>query len=582
MFSRRNLLSIGLYPKIVLMFLAAIVPILLIGSLLVVNGEKALRREINDSLSSRVHFYVSELNTALENIVGLKQEYIFDEDIQRFSTLMPILTDYERRVEVLALQRKMQTLKSSNAYIEDVGLYMVAEDKIIYPNRIVYTISDEEKAIHETLNRNSAPILVWNGQLIFAERFPINTYVDSLPAYWIEIKLNARKIEAALSQMLTEKGGNAVLSAVDGSWVLSGDGGGERVRRELEERYRSQDEEAGQMLVELDDGDYIAAYERLPELDIALALYMPESVVLKPLAGYRMWFRILIVTAIAIILLFAYWIYLFLQRPLQRLVRAFRKVSEGKFDIQLRSRSRDEIDYFYEQFNRMVGTIQSLIHDVYEQNLRSQSAELKHLQAQINPHFLYNSYYRLHRMVQEEDLDNIKSYTRLLGDYLKYITRNAQEDASLRSEVEHAKTYADILKTRFRDKLSLEWEDLPPEWENRRVPRLIVQPLVENAFVHGLEETDGPGLLRFSVRSDERGLSLIVEDNGSQLTDEKLRELESLVEGLDSVTETTGLLNVHRRLKLKLGNGSGLLLSRSELGGLRAEIRLTAEGGETA
>lgn len=581
MFSRRNLLSIGLYPKIVLMFLAAIVPILLIGSLLVVNGEKALRREINDSLSSRVHFYVSELNTALENIVGLKQEYIFDEDIQRFSTLMPILTDYERRVEVLALQRKMQTLKSSNAYIEDVGLYMVAEDKIIYPNRIVYTISDEEKAIHGTLNRNSAPILVWNGQLIFAERFPINTYVDSLPAYWIEIKLNARKIEAALSQMLTEKGGNAVLSAVDGSWALSGDGGGEQVRRELEERYRSQGEEAGQMLVRLDDGDYIAAYERLPELDIALALYMPESVVLKPLAGYRMWFRVLIVTAIVIILLFAYWIYLFLQRPLQRLVRAFRKVSEGKFDIQLRSRNRDEIDYFYEQFNRMVGTIQSLIHDVYEQNLRSQSAELKHLQAQINPHFLYNSYYRLHRMVQEEDLDNIKSYTRLLGDYLKYITRNAQEDASLRSEVEHAKTYADILKTRFRDKLSLEWEDLPREWENRRVPRLIVQPLVENAFVHGLEETDGPGVLRFSVRSEERALSLIVEDNGSQLTDEKLRELESLVEGLDSVTETTGLLNVHRRLKLKLGNGAGLLLSRSELGGLRAEIRLTAEEGET-
>lgn len=581
MFSRRHLLSIGLYPKIVLMFLAAIVPILLIGSLLVVNGEKALRREINDSLSSRVHFYVSELNTALENIVDLKQEYIFDEDIQRFSTLMPILTDYERRVQVLALQRKMQTLKSSNAYIEDVGLYMVAEDKIIYPNRITYTISDEEKAIHETLNRNSAPIVVWKGQLIFAERFPINTYVDSLPAYWIEIKLNARKIEAALSQMLTEKGGNAVLSAADGAWSLSGDGGGEQVRRELEERYRSHGEEAGQMLVKLDDGDYIAAYERLPELDIALALYLPESVVLKPLAGYRMWFRVLIVTAIVIILLFAYWIYLFLQRPLQRLVRAFRKVSEGAFDVQLRSRNRDEIDYFYEQFNRMVGTIQSLIHDVYEQSLRSQSAELKHLQAQINPHFLYNSYYRLHRMVQEEDLDNIKSYTRLLGDYLKYITRNAQEDASLRSEVEHAKTYADILKARFRDKLSLEWEELPPEWENRRVPRLIVQPLVENAFVHGLEETDGPGVLRFSVRSDESAVSLIIEDNGNHLTDDKLRELESLGEGLDTVTETTGLLNVHRRLKLKLGNGSGLVLSRSELGGLRAEIRLTAEEGET-
>ncbi|OUS75811.1 hypothetical protein B1748_15395 [Paenibacillus sp. MY03] len=572
---RRNLLSIGLYPKIVLIFMAAIIPILFIGSLIVIKGEAAIRREITNSLSSRVHFYVNELNSALEHIISLKREYVFDPDIQRFSTMSPIMTDYERRLEVLLMQKKMKTLKSSSPYIHDVGLFMVSEHKIIYPNRITYSIDEEMTSVHELLNRSSLPIFVWQNQLMLAERFPTGTYENSLPAYWIEISLNRGKIQSILSQMLTESGGNAILSDLEGNWLISGDDSNDPLQRQMAQLNQSYAEVSGQqVMTAADNRQYMAAYERLPELGIALTLYMPEEVVLKPLAGYQMWFRILIATAIVIILLYAYWIYLFLQRPLQRLVRAFRKVSEGSFDVQLQSKSRDEIDYFYEQFNQMVGTIQSLIHDVYEQDIRSQRAELKHLQAQINPHFLYNAYYRLHRMAQDEDTVNIKPYTRLLGDYLKYITRNAQEEAILRMEVDHARTYADILKMRFGDKLTIHWEELPAEWENRLVPRLIVQPIVENAFIHGVEELDEGGILKFSVMASAHMISLIIEDNGDRLTDERLEELNRPGNSLSDDIETTGMLNVHRRLILKFGPSYGLRISRSELGGMRVEINL--------
>lgn len=578
--TRRNVLSIGLYPKIVLVFMATIIPILIVGSLLILNGEKAIRKEINNSLSSRVHFYVSELHSTLEHIVSLKREYVYDYDIQKFTTMSPILSDFERRQEVIAIQKKMRTLKSSNAYIADVGLFLVSENKIIYPERITYDISEEEKQIHQVLNKQSTQIVVWKDRLVLAERFPTGIYEDNLPAYWIEIVLDKQKIEKALSQMLTEEGGNAILSDENGAWTLRGDKGEEWSDWRTASMDISSDLGAGQSLVSFGGQDYIAAFEAEPSMDIVLTLYMPEEVVLKPLAGYQIWFRVLIATAVVIHLLFAYWIYLFLQRPLQRLVRAFRKVSEGSFDVQLRSRNRDEIDYFYEQFNRMVSTIQSLVRDVYEQGVRSQSAELKHLQAQINPHFLYNTYYRLHRMVQDEDYDNIKAYARLLGDYLKYITRNAQEEATLRSEVEHAKTYADILKTRFRDKLTIEWEALPPAWDNTLIPRLIVQPIVENAFIHGLEELDGHGVLRFTVHEYDRGLALVIEDNGGSLTDEQLEELVRSMDSPSDFKETTGVLNVHRRLRLKFGAISGIRCSRSELGGLRVEIRLPATEGD--
>jgi len=572
------LLSIGLYPKIVLVFLAAIIPILIVGSLLVVNGEKTIRREIENSLSSRVHFYTAELSTALEHIVDLKREYTFDPDIQRFTTMSPVMTDYERSVEIRAMQKKMQTLKSSSAYIEDVALYLTSEQKIIRPNRIAYAIRPEDTDIHALLNRKAEPIVVWNGKLIQAERFPTGTYEGSMPAYWLVITLDERKMKSMLSRMLTENGGNAILSGLESDWLLSGDDSNDGFQRQMTGTHQSRPEASGRNVTTVDDKDYIAAFERSADLGFALTLYMPEEIVLKPLAGYQWWFRILIATAVLIVLLFAYWIYLFLQRPLQRLVRAFRKVSEGAFDVQLKSRGRDEIHYFYEQFNRMVGTIQSLIRDVYEQGLRSQRAELKHLQAQINPHFLYNTYYRLHRMVQDEDTENIKRYTRLLGDYLKYITRNGQEEATLKMEADHARTYAEILKMRFRDKLTIEWEELPAEEENVRVPKLIVQPIVENAFVHGLEELDGHGVLRVSFGRDEEdgSLSLIVEDNGNLLTDERLGEIVDRLQSSADDIETTGVLNVHRRLTLKFGKAYGLRVSRSELGGMRAEIRLPA------
>ncbi|MBB6734385.1 histidine kinase [Cohnella zeiphila] len=573
--NRRNLLSVGLYPKIVLVFMAALLPVLMIGSMIVVNGEKAFRREINMSLSSRIHFYITELNTAFDYIANLKREYIFDQDIQKFNALSSIMSDYDRRVGVLDIEKKMLTLKSSNAYIADAGLYLMSEHKVIYSNRIAYHISEQDAAVNNLLNRQTAPVFQWNGQLMMAERFPEGTYDNgSLPAYWLEIVLDRGKIESTLAQMLTESGGNAILSDMDGEWRVSGNEVDDRFERHMTELYKGNAEMTGQRVVTVDGRHYIAAYERSPKANIALTLYLPEEIVLKPLAVYQMWFRIFIATAIAIIFLFAYWIYLFLQRPLQRLVRAFRKVSEGAFDVQLKSRNRDEIAYFYEQFNRMMDTIQALIRDVYEESIRSQRAELKHLQAQINPHFLYNTYYRLHRMAQDEDTDNIKRYTQLLGDYLKYIARNAQEEATLRMEVDHARTYADILKMRFRDNLTVRWGALPAEAEHIPVPRLIVQPIVENAFIHGLEELDGHGILQFSAAAEAKGLTLVVEDNGDRLTDEQLSELAGQLRNRKDWSETTGLFNVHGRLVLKFGPPFGLRLSRSRLGGLRVEIHL--------
>ncbi|BBH23620.1 hypothetical protein Back11_49650 [Paenibacillus baekrokdamisoli] len=579
LFHNRNLLSFGLFHKICLAFFVAIIPILSVGYLIVINGEKTIRQEIESSLRSRVHFYLNELTLELEHIVNLKREYIFDRDIQRLSVLSSAMSDYERRVAILDLQKKVQTLKSSSSYIEDVRLFMVSEDKVVQPNQILFHISDEQKSIHRTISLKEYPVIQWNGQLIMVERFPTgNTHYvdDNLPVYWMEIVLNRSKIESALSRILSENGASAILSDMRHKWSLHGDNGNASLSKEMIKANDGAEgsSDSGQRLLKVRNDSYIVAYEQSPAYGVALTIYVPEKVVLEPLAIYQKWFRILIVTAMVIVVLFSYWIYLFLQRPLQRLIRAFRKVKDGAFDVQLIHTNRDEIHYLYEQFNQMVGTIQSLIHDVYEQGIRSQRSELRHLQAQINPHFLYNTYYRLHRLVQDEDIENIKMYTRLLGDYLKYITRNAQDEAKLGMEIDHARTYADILKMRFRNKLELEWEEMPSELADIPIPRLIVQPVVENAFEHALEEMEGVGRLRFLIFYSNEEVSIRIEDNGDRLTNQQLDDLQERLRDTREDMETTGLLNVHRRLQLKFGDAFGIGIARSDLGGLRVEIRI--------
>jgi len=552
--------------------------------MLVSSGENIIRKEIETSLHSRVHFYLNELTRELGHISSLKRAYIFDEEIQRLNVLSPAMDNYDRRVAVLNLQKKMQTLSSSSSYIKTVKLHMAAEQKIIQPDQIKYSDPSNDQAtneeLHALLNRSEFPIVSWRNQLIMVERYPTGNYLNGeLPLYWLEIELDRSKITSALSNMLTENGGNAILTGSEGEWAVLGDDSDPSFTDELTRLNQLEAGESGldQSMIQVWNQAYMVAYERSLDLGLALTLYIPEKVVLEPLAIYKIWFRILVATAIIIVVLFAYWIYLFLQRPLQRLIRAFRRVKEGTFDVQLTHKNKDEIQYLYQQFNQMVGTIQSLIRDVYEQNIRWQRAELRHLQAQINPHFLYNTYYRMHRLVQAEDMDSLKRYTRLLGDYLKYITRNVQEEATLKMEVDHARTYADILKMRFRDKLAIEWGDLPDNLAELKVPRLTLQPIVENAFEYGVEEVEGVGLLRFSIEVVEHGIILIVEDNGEQLTDETLSNIMARLASKEEDMETTGLVNVHRRLRLKYGENYGIQADRSELGGLCIRISFPNE-----
>jgi two-component system sensor histidine kinase YesM len=253
---------------------------------------------------------------------------------------------------------------------------------------------------------------------------------------------------------------------------------------------------------------------------------------------------------------------------------AFERLEKGDMSVRVQLKAAREFNDLMEGFNKMVERLGGLIDRVYKQEIYAQRVELKQLQSQINPHFLYNSYFMLHRMIKERDFENADALSSYLGKYFRYITKNDSDEVPLEVELEHSRSYVEIQVMRFSTRLSAEFGELPENLKNLEVPRLIIQPIFENSIEHGVKSTLKNGLIRLSISEVNDFLCVTIEDNGSNLGDDDIEKLHERLNDTRSMGEATGLVNVHRRIRLRFGDSSGVSVSRSDLGGLKVDIKI--------
>ncbi len=210
------------------------------------------------------------------------------------------------------------------------------------------------------------------------------------------------------------------------------------------------------------------------------------------------------------------------KQPINKLIKGFERTEKGDFTNRIEEDGNNEFNYMFHAFNRMNDNLQSLFDKTTNQEILLQKSELKQLQTQINPHFLYNTFFLMHHLLKSEDYDRAELLSKELGTYYRYITRNAADSVRLYDENLHASTYASIQAMRFEGRMNIDYGELPEELKDIKVPRLIIQPILENCFNHGLENRPSDGLLRVTFRHDDGSLSIFVEDNGDGLTDEDI------------------------------------------------------------
>jgi two-component system sensor histidine kinase YesM len=275
-------------------------------------------------------------------------------------------------------------------------------------------------------------------------------------------------------------------------------------------------------------------------------------------------------TLIAVILSFI--LSLRISRPIKRLESSMKEVEKGNFDIQVNIESSNEIGQLSKRFNRMTTVIKELmIQNVTEQELKRKS-ELKALQAQINPHFLYNTLDSIIWMAEGKKSEEVVQMVAALARLFRISISKGQEMISIANEIEHIKSYLTIQKMRYKDKLDFEI-DVDKQILGNKVFKIILQPLVENSIYHGIKNNAGVGIVRITGRIVDERILLQVIDNGIGMSAESIRHMfEKKVKSESG--SGIGVSNVNQRIQLYFGDQYGITFE-SELGqGTTANIWL--------
>jgi two-component system sensor histidine kinase YesM len=266
--------------------------------------------------------------------------------------------------------------------------------------------------------------------------------------------------------------------------------------------------------------------------------------------------------------------------PLKNLERAFDRLAEGEMDFTVDESRHGEFGQLMRSFNQMLGRLRGTVQQLYQQRILMQQAQLKQMQSQINPHFLYNSFFILNNMIAMEDYDAAAMFSKRLGQYFRYVTRDARGEVPLREEYDHVRSYLDVQGIRFGKRLSIALPEMSDAAGRVIVPRLSLQPIVENAFLHSLEHMRGMGELIVRVKEDEAGVTVEVENNGAEDMREKIGGIVCLLDDEDPSVERSGLKNVHQRLKMTQGRGLDIRFEEPDRFIVRMTITKQPRAGE--
>lgn len=258
-----------------------------------------------------------------------------------------------------------------------------------------------------------------------------------------------------------------------------------------------------------------------------------------------------------------------ISRPVHQLRASMEKFRNGELDTRVPVQRSDEMGQLEADFNLMTEQIEQLVGHVQQEQESLRVAEAQALSLQVNPHFIYNVLDLIGWCARLGKNDVVVQVTVNFGKLLRSILNNRDDMVCVRTEMDMVRAYIDIQKLRYAERLQVEMQ-LDESLEEERIPKLLIQPLVENALVHGLEGKPGVGRIRISSRREDGYLVFLVEDNGVGLSEERLEHVRQFKSqgmyniGLSNVQQRAQLYGDERcglRIESKLGEGTKVWLT---------------------
>jgi len=273
-------------------------------------------------------------------------------------------------------------------------------------------------------------------------------------------------------------------------------------------------------------------------------------------------------------------------RPIKRLQRFVKKVERGDFSDKVIVESKDEIGVLSQGFNHMVDRLTKLLEEISdaklketEANLRQKEMELRILQSQINPHFLYNALETMRGMALEADMDDIAEIGASLSRLLRYNLKESSPTITVQEELEVCRLYLQIQKYRFEERLDYEI-DMPSWVLHNKIPKFSLQPIIENCIHHGVDPSFGQTSIRIRTYKESESKYVIeISDSGPGIEPQRLYSIlhDLQYRDISMGGSRIGVVNVHRRIEYLFGPGYGLWIDSEQSKGTKVFIRLPLE-----
>ncbi|OMF22244.1 two-component sensor histidine kinase [Paenibacillus sp. FSL H8-0548] len=323
----------------------------------------------------------------------------------------------------------------------------------------------------------------------------------------------------------------------------------------------------------IDGENVVISFSRMDSTGWLSYIKIPVVDALQDLNALRKYSTLFLVIMLLVSILLAYMMSVYITKPISRIKKAMKLMERGNFHIHIPEQGRDEFGHLIRMFNHMNGRIQTLIEENYASRLREKDAELMALNLQLNPHFLYNTLTTLYWIAVENNQQEMSLIIHNLADMLQTSTRNKKETWQLRTDLDWLNKYIYIMSSRFENLLHVQI-DVEEALQDMEVPKLFLQPFVENAIIHGLAEKEQDGIIKIKGWTDGDMVLFSVIDNGAGITKEHIDQIKS------GKLRSTGMPNVEKRIKLLYGLEYGIDISSAEGSGTTILIRMGLNVGQ--
>ncbi|WP_405111138.1 sensor histidine kinase [Paenibacillus sp. FSL K6-1217] len=325
-------------------------------------------------------------------------------------------------------------------------------------------------------------------------------------------------------------------------------------------------------IVRVSGQDYILIQAPFEVHDWKTYMYMPvgELAVESDILKRNLWTVVVVLVGFALIS--SVYMSNLITRPIKQLIRNMTLVEQGKFDNLPVVRSNDEIGVMASRFEQMSAELKQLVERIYVEQEQKVEAEIRALQAQISPHFLYNTLNSVKWIATMQQSDKIVEMTEALISMLRYTAKTDSRLVPIREELEHIGHYIVIQKVRYFNRIEFHSE-VEETLAEQEIPKLSIQPLVENAIFHGIADQED-GLLSIEVRrAGSAELTISVRDNGAGMSGEAAEKLRSRLGGAGD-SGGIGIINVHQRVRRLYGEPYGVSFESSPGQGAVFVIRI--------